>query len=113
MPDAAPAEAIQAVPSSRSFHGDRAAKRIDRCKRCKAWARLRMNGVRTSLRRMLRLPCEHDPLAPSRVGVPHGRRNHDGTVVPGTVNTSPCRTAGQASNTYPGSHAARTATFPA
>src|SRR3712207_3576678 len=30
---------------------------------------------------------EHDLLAPSRVGSPRGPRNHDGTIIPETVDT--------------------------
>ena len=51
------------------------------------WARLRMKGVRTSRRRALRLMREHSLLAPSRVGSPRGPRNHDGTIIPETLDT--------------------------
>ena len=44
-------------------------------------------GVRTSKRRVLRLMRENDLLAPSRVGSPRGPRNHDGTIIPETVDT--------------------------
>ncbi len=50
----------------------------------KVWARLRHAGARTSRRRVLRLMREHDLLAPSRAGSP---RNHDGTIIPETVDT--------------------------
>lgn len=53
----------------------------------KVWARLRLRGVRTSKRRVLRLMRNHDLLAPSRVGTPRGPRNHDGTIIPETVDT--------------------------
>jgi putative transposase len=53
----------------------------------KVWARLRVAGVRTSKRRVLRLMREHDLLAPTRVGAPRGPRNHDGTIIPATVDT--------------------------
>ena len=53
----------------------------------KVWARLRVAGVRTSKRRVLRLMRENDLLAPSRVGAPRGPRNHDGTIIPETVDT--------------------------
>jgi transposase InsO family protein len=53
----------------------------------KVWARLRLRGVRTSLRRVLRLMRQHDLLAPSRAGSPRGPRNHDGTIIPNAVDT--------------------------
>ena len=49
--------------------------------------RLRFAGTRTSLRRVLRLMRENDLLAPGRVGSPRGPRNHDGTIIPDTVDT--------------------------
>jgi hypothetical protein len=49
MPDAALVEAIRAVLAGSPFHGEG---------RRKLWARLRIAGVRTSKRRVLRL--EHD-----------------------------------------------------
>ena len=78
MPDAALAEAIRAVLSASPFHGEGHRK---------VWARLRRGGVRTSLRRVLRLMRAHDLLAPSRVGAPRGPRNHDGTIIPDAVDT--------------------------
>ena len=78
MPDAALAEAIRAVLSASPFHGEGHRK---------VWARLRMGGTRTSLRRVLRLMREHDLLAPQRVGVPHGPRSHDGTIIPDAIDT--------------------------
>ena len=53
----------------------------------KVCARLRIGGVRMSLRRVLRLMRENDLLAPSRVGQPRGPRNHDGTIISEAVNT--------------------------
>src|SRR4029453_18177492 len=53
----------------------------------KVGARLRVAGVRTSKRRVLRLMREHDLLAPSRVGSPRGPRSHDGTIIPETIDT--------------------------
>ena len=53
----------------------------------KVWARLRLRGVRTSKRRVLRLMRENNLLAPSRVGAPRGPRNHDGTIIPEAVDT--------------------------
>jgi len=52
----------------------------------KVWARLRMRGVRTSRRRVLRLMRQHGLLAPSRAGSPRGPRNHDGTIIPDAVD---------------------------
>ena len=46
----------------------------------KAWAKLRVAGIRTSLERVRRLMREHDLQAPHRVGhahVPEGARRHD------------------------------------
>ena len=78
MPDAALLEAIRAVLAASPFHGEG---------RRKVWARLRLQGVRTSRRRVVRLMREHDLLAPSRVGSPRGPRNHDGTIIPDTLDT--------------------------
>jgi transposase InsO family protein len=78
MPDAALLEQIRAVLSASPFHGEGHRK---------IWARLRVGGVRTSLRRVLRLMRENDLLAPGRVGRARGPRNHDGTIIPDSVNT--------------------------
>jgi putative transposase len=78
MADAALVEAIRAVLAASPFHGEGHRK---------VWARLRHGGVRTSRRRVLRLMREHGLLAPSRVGSPRGPRNHDGTIIPATVDT--------------------------
>ena len=78
MPDTALVAAIRAVMADSPFHGEGHRK---------VWARLRMRGVRTSRRRVLRLMREHDLLAPSRVGAPCGPRNHDGTIIPATIDT--------------------------
>jgi putative transposase len=77
MADAALLEAIRAVLSGSPFHGEGHRK---------VWARLRMAGVRTSKRRVLRLMGEHDLLAPARVGPPRGPRDHDGTIIPDRVD---------------------------
>lgn len=53
----------------------------------KVWPRLRYAGTQTSLRRVPRLMRENDLLAPGRVGSPRGPRNHDGTIIPDTVDT--------------------------
>jgi putative transposase len=76
MPDTALLEQIRAVLSASPFHSE--AHR-------KVWARLRIGGIRTSLRRVLRLMRENDLLAPGRVGRPRGPRNHDGTIIPDNV----------------------------
>jgi transposase InsO family protein len=53
----------------------------------KVWARLRvLKGVRTSLRRVLRLMREHRLLAPHRPRRELGPRNHDGTIIPNRPN---------------------------
>src|ERR1700761_6278473 len=70
--------AIRAVLADSPFHGEGHRK---------VWARLRMRAVRTSLRRVLRLMRQHDLLAPGRAGSPRGPRNHDGTIIPETVDT--------------------------
>jgi putative transposase len=53
----------------------------------KVWARLRHGGIRTSPRRVLRLMRAHHLLAPTRQGHPHGPKAHDGTIIPGQVDT--------------------------
>jgi putative transposase len=78
LPDAALLAAIRAVLAASPFHGEGHRK---------VWARLRHDGIRTSLRRVLRLMRQHDLLAPSRVGAPRGPRSHDGTIIPATVDT--------------------------
>ena len=78
MPDAGLVEAIRTVLAASPFHGEGHRK---------VWARLRMQGVRTSRRRALRLMREHGLLAPFRVGSPRGPRNHDGTIIPETLDT--------------------------
>src|SRR5881628_3169265 len=77
MPDAALVEAIRAVLTASPFHGEGHRK---------VWARLRVAGVRTSKRRVLRLMRANNLLAPSRVGAPRGPRNHDGTIIPDRVD---------------------------
>jgi putative transposase len=78
MPDAALLAAIRAALTRSPFHGEGHRK---------IWARLRVAGVRTSKRRVLRLMRDNDLLAPSRVGSPRGPRSHDGTIIPETVDT--------------------------
>ena len=77
MPDEALVEAIRKLLRDSPFHGEGHRK---------VWARLRIAGVRTSKRRVLRLMREHGLLAPSRVGAPRGPRNHDATIIPNRVN---------------------------
>ena len=71
MPDEALVAAIRKLLAASPFHGEGHRK---------VWARLRFAGIRTSKRRVLRLMREHDLLAPSRVGRPHGPKAHDGTI---------------------------------
>jgi len=78
MPDAALLASIRAILTASPFHGEGHRK---------VWARLRVAGVRTSKRRVLRLMRENDLLAPSRVGSPRGPRSHDGTIIPDMVDT--------------------------
>ena len=78
MPDAALVDRIRAVLAASPFHGEGHRK---------VWARLRVAGLRTSRRRVLRLMRENHLLAPSRVGAPRGPRSHDGTIIPETVDT--------------------------
>ncbi len=47
----------------------------------KAWAQLRVEGVRTSKERVLRLMREANLLAPTRAGAARGPRAHDGKIV--------------------------------
>ena len=78
MTDADLLEAIRRVLAASPFHGEGHRK---------VWARLRVAGVRTSKRRVLRLMRENDLLAPTRDGMPRGPRSHDGTIIPETVDT--------------------------
>ena len=84
MPDAALLERIRSALSDSPFHGG--CQQVTGSHR-KVWARLRIGGVRTSLRRVLRLMHDNDLLAPDRVSRPRGPRNHDGTIIPDTINT--------------------------
>jgi len=69
--DAALTEQIRSVLASSPFIGEGYRK---------AWARLRLAGVRTSKGRVLRLMRQAGLLAPTRVGRRRGPRNHDGTI---------------------------------
>ena len=64
---------IQASP----FHGEGHRK---------VWARLRLAGVRTSLRRVLRLMRQHELLAPQRQPQPVAPKRQEGTIVAGRPN---------------------------
>lgn len=77
MSDAALTVAIRDLLAASPFHGEGHRK---------VWARLRHAGIRTSLRRVLRLMRENDLLAPTRVGSARGPRAHDGTIIPETVD---------------------------
>jgi len=78
MSDAALTSEIRAVLAASPFHGEGHRK---------VWARLRFAGIRTSLRRVLRLMRQNNLLAPGRIGAPRGSRNHDGTIIPDAVDT--------------------------
>ena len=77
MSDEALTAAIRGVLAASPFHGEGHRK---------VWARLRHAGTRTSLRRVLWLMRQNNLLAPTRVGSPRGPRNHDGTIIPDTVD---------------------------
>lgn len=77
MPDLNLVEEIRQVLQRSPFHGEGHRK---------VWARLRMAGIRTSKRRVLRLMRENALLVPSRVGSPRGPRAHDGTIIPDAVD---------------------------
>ena len=47
---------------------------------CRVWAKLRVEGIRTSKERVRRLMREHHLQAPHRVGQAHGPKAHDGTI---------------------------------
>jgi transposase InsO family protein len=77
MSDEALTTAIRGVLAASPFHGEGHRK---------VWARLRHAGTRTSLRRVLRLMRQNTLLAPTRAGSPRGPRNHDGTIIPDTLD---------------------------
>ena len=52
----------------------------------KVWAKLRVEGIRTSKERVRRLMREHGLQAPHRVGHPHGPRAHDGMITTESPN---------------------------
>jgi putative transposase len=71
MADEALVRAIRQLLQDSPFHGEGYRK---------LWARLRLAGIRTSRRRVLRLMREHRLLAHQRAGRPRGSRAHDGTI---------------------------------
>ena len=62
---------IRRVLEASPFHGEGYRK---------AWAKLRVAGIRTSKERVRRFMREHDLQAPHRVGHAHGPKAHDGTI---------------------------------
>ena len=62
---------IRRVLQTSPFHGEGYRK---------AWAKLRVAGIRTSKERVRRFMREHDLQAPHRVGHAHGPKAHDGTI---------------------------------
>ena len=71
MADEELVRAIRQLLQDSPFHGEGYRK---------LWARLRLTGIRTSRRRVLRLTREHGLLAHQRVGRAHGPKAHDGTI---------------------------------
>jgi putative transposase len=78
MPDAALVEAIRQMLTDSPFHGEGYRK---------VWARLRHGGLRTPKERVRRLMRENGLQAAARRGSPRGPRNHDGTIIPETIDT--------------------------
>jgi putative transposase len=78
MPDAGIVEAIRQTLAGSPFHGEGYRK---------VWARLRHAGLRTSKERVRRLMRENGLQAANRPGRPRGLRSHDGTIIPGTIDT--------------------------
>ncbi len=92
MPDADLVEAIRGVLLASPFHGEGTRK---------VWAQLRHGGLRSSKERVRRLMRENGLSAATRTGRPTGPRNHDGTIIPETVDTmwdEPCRAIGPSDN---------------
>jgi hypothetical protein len=92
MADGALVEEIRQVLVDSPFHGEGYRK---------VWARLRHAGLRTSKERVRRLMRENGLSAATRMGCPRGPRNHDGTIIPETVDTmwdEPCRAIGPSDN---------------
>jgi len=70
--------AIRQLLTDSPFHGEGYRK---------LWARLRLAGIRTSRRRVLRLTRAHGLLAHQRAGRPRGPKAHDGTITTERVDT--------------------------
>ena len=70
-PDAVLVGHIRRVLQTSPFHGEGYRK---------AWAKLRVAGIRTAKERVRRFMREHDLQAPHRVGHAHGPTAHDGTI---------------------------------
>ena len=68
---------IRRVLEASPFHGEGYRK---------VWAKLRVEGIRTSKERVRRLMREHHLQAPHRVGQAHGPKAHDGTITTETPN---------------------------
>ena len=77
MPDAALVATVRTVLKDSPFHGEGYRK---------VWARLRVSGVRTSPRRVLRVMRENGLLAHQRPGSARGPRAHDGTITTDRVD---------------------------
>lgn len=78
LDDAALLAEIRGVIAESPFHGEGHRK---------IWARLRtLKGVRTSMRRVLRVMREAELLAPARQRTPVVERPHDGTIVTAAPN---------------------------
>src|SRR5436309_1393760 len=77
MSDDGLVQEIRKLPTASPFHGEGHRK---------LWARLRLAGIRTSRRRVLRLTREHGLLAHQRVGAPHGPKAHDGRITTDRVD---------------------------
>ena len=63
---------VRRVLEASPFHGEGYRKSV--------WAKLRVEGRRTSKERVRRLMREHDLQAPQRAGHAHGPKAHDGTI---------------------------------
>ena len=77
MPDEALAAEIRRLLATSPFHGEGYRK---------VWARLRVAGIRTSPRRVLRVMRENALLAHQRPGNPRGPKAHDGKITTDRVD---------------------------
>ena len=68
---------IQTIIKQSPFHGEGYRK---------VWARLRMKDIRTSPKRVLRLMRENNLLVYQRKSSHPGPKEHDGTIIPETIN---------------------------